>query len=68
MSGYLCHKCQIGLQSDEIALHRKLYGLASKKYLCLDCQAQYLSCTREKLEQVIIRYHESGVCALFAKW
>ena len=37
-------------------------------YLCLDCQAQYLPCTREKLEQVIIRYHESGTCALFAKW
>ena len=47
MSDYLCMKCQKNLQSDEIALHRKLYGIASRKYMCLDCQAQYLSCTRE---------------------
>ena len=67
MSDYLCMKCQKNLQSDEIALHRRLYGIASRKYMCLDCQAQYLSCTREHLEHIIEMYHKSGICVLFAK-
>lgn len=68
MSDYQCAKCEVKLQSDEIALHRKLYGLAAKNYMCLDCQAEYLSVTREGLERVIKMYHESGTCVLFAKW
>lgn len=67
MSDFLCMKCQKKLQSDEIALHRKIYGIASKRYMCLDCQAQYLSCTRERLEQIIEMYHKRGNCVLFAK-
>lgn len=68
MSDYQCVKCDARLHTDEIALHRKLYGLAARKYMCLDCQAQYLSVTRERLEQVIENYHRSGTCVLFAKW
>lgn len=54
--------------SDEIALHMKLFNRASKKFLCLDCQAMYLSVERSQLEELIKRYHQSGTCVLFAKY
>ena len=53
--------------SDEIALHMKLFNRAAKEFLCLDCQAVYLSVERSQLEAVIERYHQSGTCVLFAK-
>lgn len=68
MTDHTCKKCQTPLMSDEIALHRKLFGLSSQSYLCLDCQADYLNVTRQRLEQVIEQYHRRGNCVLFAKW
>lgn len=53
--------------SDEMALHMKLFNRASKEFMCLDCQARYLSVERSQLEEVIERYHQSGTCVLFAK-
>lgn len=68
MTEYLCKKCTAKLLSDEIALHRKLFGRASKEFMCLDCQAEYLKVERERLEKTIEMYHRSGICVLFAKW
>lgn len=68
MTDHTCMKCGKGLMSDEIALHRKLFGKGSKKYMCLDCQAEYLRVGREQLENLIERYHRTGTCMLFAKW
>ncbi len=63
-----CKGCDAVLLSDEIALHRKLFGLGEQRYLCLDCQAAYLNTTRQRLEQVILQYHRRGNCVLFTKW
>lgn len=68
MTEHRCKQCGTGLVSDEIALHRKLYGLSCQSYFCLDCQAAYLNTTRVRLEEVIERYHRRGNCVLFAKW
>ena len=68
MSIQRCKRCDGALSSDEIALHRKLFGLGERSYLCLDCQAAYLNTTRQRLEQVILQYHRRGICVLFAKW
>ena len=68
MTDHLCKKCNAGLMSDEIALHRKLFGRSLKEYMCLDCQAVYLDVDRGYLEKLIEGYHKSGPCALFAKW
>lgn len=68
MTDHLCMKCSARLMSDEIALHRKLFGVASSAYMCLDCQAEYLNVSRERLEKTIALYHKRGTCALFAKW
>ena len=68
MTDHLCKKCGTKLISDEIALHMKLFSRASKTFMCLDCQAEYLGVMREDLEKVIERYHRSGTCVLFAKY
>ena len=68
MSDHLCKTCGQPLTSDEIALHRKLFGMAAREYLCLDCQAEYLNVERSRLEKTIEMYHRSGICVLFAKW
>lgn len=68
MTDHVCKKCKAKLMSDEIALYRKLFGRASKEFMCLDCQAAYLRVDRGRLEKVIEMYHKSGTCVLFAKW
>lgn len=68
MTDHSCKKCGKKLMSDEIALHRKLFGRALKEFMCLDCQASYLRVERGYLEKLIERYHRDGTCALFAKW
>ena len=68
MTDHLCKRCGEKLTSDEIALHMKLFSRASKTFMCLDCQAEYLGVMREDLEKVIERYHRSGTCVLFAKY
>ena len=68
MTDHLCRTCGNRLMSDEIALHMKLFSRASKTFMCLDCQAAYLNVEREQLEELIERYHKSGICVLFAKW
>ncbi len=68
MTDHICMKCEKRLMSDEIALHRKLFGRGAKEFMCLDCQAEYLQVERAQLEKVIEMYHRSGTCVLFAKW
>lgn len=68
MTDHLCMQCGARLESDEIALHRKLFGITSSKFMCLDCQALYLNTDRERLEKTIELYHQRGTCTLFAKW
>ena len=67
MTDHVCRTCGKTLMSDEIALHMKLFSRAAETFMCLDCQAAYLSVRREQLEELIERYHESGTCVLFAK-
>lgn len=65
MTGHRCKQCGRGLTSDEIALSMKLQGKQTRSYFCLDCQANYSNTTRERLEQLLERYHSSGICSLF---
>ena len=67
MTDHTCMKCGKNLMSDEIALHRKLFGRGAQKFMCLDCQAEYLRVSRERLENLIDMYHRTGICTLFAK-
>ena len=67
MTERLCKKCGCGLTADEIALSMKLQGKQAKSYFCLDCQAQYSNTTRQRLEELLEHYHNTGICSLFPK-
>lgn len=67
MTDHRCRMCSTFLCSDEISLYRKLIARNAESYLCLDCLAQELSATREKLEDLIRYYYETETCTLFVK-
>ncbi|MDO4336883.1 MAG: hypothetical protein Q4C91_02215 [Eubacteriales bacterium] len=68
MTNHTCMHCSAPLSGDEIALYKKLVFREAQQFLCLDCLASNLSTTRDKLEQMIIYLHKTGICTLFAKW
>lgn len=59
---YVCGKDNIS--KDEIGLTKKLVGMNTKKYYCLDCLAEYLEVTTEELIDKIEEFKDEG-CTLF---
>lgn len=60
-----CMRCRALLESDEIALYRKLIRREAKEYLCLSCLAGDLSSTPERLRDLIHYYRTRQRCCLF---
>ena len=60
-----CHICNLKMGKDYIALNKKLLGRKVKKYFCLQCLADYLSCTDDDLLVKIEEFKEQG-CGLFS--
>ena len=67
MTEHQCRKCGAFLETDEISMYRKLISRSAVTYLCLDCLAEELSTTREKLTGLIQYFYETGICTLFVK-
>ncbi len=59
-----CCECGKALLKDEIALCKKLLGINTEDYYCIDCLSDYLECTRTDLEIKIQEFKEQG-CTLF---
>ena len=59
-----CDACGCRMESDEIALNKKLNGLETEEFLCLDCMAEEFGVTVQDLENKIEDFKESG-CTLF---
>lgn len=59
-----CCECGRALVKDEIALYKKLLGIDTEDFYCIDCLSEYLECTRVDLEIKIQEFKEQG-CALF---
>lgn len=59
-----CCECGGALVKDEIALCKKLLGIDTEDFYCIDCLSEYLECTRDDLEIKIQEFKEHG-CALF---
>ena len=59
---YICGK--IPLSRNEIGLTKKLLDMASKRFYCLDCLADYLEVDKEFLLIKIEEFKEQG-CTLF---
>lgn len=68
MTRHNCTHCGASLTGDEIALYKKLVFREASRFLCLDCLAANLDTTRSSLEQLIVYFHTTGICSLFAKW
>ena len=60
----VCCECGNGLKKDEVALSKKLLGVETEDFYCLDCLADYLECSRTDLEIKIQEFKEQG-CTLF---
>lgn len=66
MSNYkTCMKCGAALESDDIAIYRKLVSRGADAFWCIDCLADHFGCTRAAIEQLIDYYRQSGECTLF---
>ena len=65
MSEYnYCIACGTRLSRDETALNKKLSGLDTEEFLCLECLAEELGVTEQDLRNKIEDFKESG-CTLF---
>ena len=59
-----CCVCSRTLIKDEIALSKKLLGIDTEDYYCIDWLSEYLECEKEDLEIKIQEFKEQG-CTLF---
>lgn len=59
-----CCVCSRTLVKDEIALSKKLLGIDTEDYYCIDCLSEYLECEKVDLEIKIQEFKEQG-CTLF---
>lgn len=59
-----CYECNRMLIKDEIALCKKLLGIDTEDFYCIDCLSEYLECEKNDLEIKIQEFKEQG-CALF---
>lgn len=59
-----CKKCGKELSGNDIGLTKKLINRGSTEFLCIDCIAEKLDCTKKLLEEKIRQFKESG-CTLF---
>lgn len=61
-----CSSCsKTPLAKDEIGICKKLLGINTKRYYCLDCFSAYLDTTEEELIEKIEEFKEEG-CKLFS--
>lgn len=66
MSNYkTCVKCGAALETDDIAIFRKLVSRGADTFLCIDCLAAHFGCARLDIERLIEYYRQSGECTLF---
>ncbi|MBQ8966119.1 hypothetical protein [Ruminococcus sp.] len=60
-----CTECGRELLADDIAIFRKLVNRNAAEFLCMDCLAEKLGCTRCDIEKLIDYYRSTGKCTLF---
>ena len=60
----ICCECSRKLKKDETALCKKLLGLETEDFYCIDCLSNYLECEKTDLEIKIQEFKEQG-CTLF---
>lgn len=64
-SSNYCYQCEVKLTGDDKAIYMKLVTRSATSFLCMDCLAKELHCTREAIEERVRYFRESGNCVLF---
>lgn len=64
MARIMCCECDNALKKDEIALSKKLLGIDTEDFYCINCLAEYLECSVDDLKIKIQEFKEAG-CTLF---
>lgn len=64
MKEFACVSCGIELTHDDIGFHKKMVNRGAEEYMCIDCLCDYFGLTREKAEEMIVKFKEMG-CSLF---
>lgn len=59
-----CFQCGKKLESDEIAVYKKIVHRQAKQYLCIPCLAEKFSVSEELVREKIRQFKEMG-CTLF---
>lgn len=59
-----CYRCGAALDSFDTGCHRKLINRAAEECLCRSCLCLELGISRERLEEMIVRFRRQG-CTLF---
>lgn len=60
-----CFRCGVSLVWDDKGIYMKMVTRNAREFLCMDCLAQSLGCTRKDLEERVRYFRESGNCTLF---
>ncbi|EKQ56610.1 MULTISPECIES: hypothetical protein [unclassified Clostridium] len=62
----ICKECNKILETDEVAIYRRLVQRGATEYLCIDCLSKHFKCSRDLIIERIIHFREIG-CTLFCK-
>ena len=60
-----CYECGTSLVWDDIGIYMKMVTRNAREFLCMDCLAKKLGCSRKDLEERVRYFRESGNCTLF---
>ena len=60
-----CLRCGVPLVWDDKGIYMKMVTRNAREFLCMDCLAKNLGCTRKDLEERVRYFRESGNCTLF---
>lgn len=60
-----CFRCGVSLVWDDKGIYMKMVSRNAREFLCMDCLAVRLGCTRADLEERVRYFRESGNCTLF---
>ena len=56
--------CKEGFTKDELGINKKMLGMETKQFYCLNCLADYLDVTTDELLAKIEEFKEQG-CKFF---
>ncbi len=59
-----CVSCAVELSPNDIGFHKKMVNRGAEEFMCIDCLCEYFGITREKADEMIERFRETG-CTLF---